>query len=86
MTHIIRPPMLKCCKAVGDHNWNADDYHRLSGPQFSWGRRVVDRLGLAGHETVLDAGCGSGRVTRLLVERLPRGRVIAVDASLEDGS
>jgi trans-aconitate 2-methyltransferase len=30
---------------------------------------------------VLDAGCGSGRVTRLLIERLPRGRVIGVDSS-----
>jgi len=30
---------------------------------------------------VLDAGCGSGGVTRLLAERLPRGRVIAVDGS-----
>ena len=30
---------------------------------------------------MLDAGCGTGRVTRLLAERLPRGRVIAVDAS-----
>jgi trans-aconitate 2-methyltransferase len=45
------------------------------------GRDVLDRLPLAGDETVLDAGCGTGRVTRLLLERLPRGRVIAVDAS-----
>jgi trans-aconitate 2-methyltransferase len=41
---------------------------------------VLERLPLAGSETVLDAGCGSGRVTEALLERLPRGRVIAVDA------
>ena len=41
---------------------------------------VLDRLTLTGNETVLDAGCGTGRVTELLVERLPRGRVVAVDA------
>ena len=34
-----------------------------------------------GDETVLDAGCGSGRVTRMLLERLPRGRVVAVDSA-----
>jgi trans-aconitate 2-methyltransferase len=42
---------------------------------------VIERLALRGDETVLDAGCGSGRVTRLLIDRLPRGRVIAVDAA-----
>jgi trans-aconitate 2-methyltransferase len=38
-------------------------------------------LPLEGHERVLDAGCGSGRVTELLAERLPRGRVVALDGS-----
>lgn len=42
---------------------------------------VLDRLELRGDETVIDAGCGSGRVTQALLERLPRGRVIAVDGS-----
>jgi len=42
---------------------------------------VLGRLELDGDETVLDAGCGSGRVTAMLLERLPRGRVIAVDVA-----
>ena len=63
--------------------WDADAYHRVSAPQVAMARAVLDRLELAGDELVLDAGCGSGRVTRLLLERLPRGRVIAVDASAE---
>jgi trans-aconitate 2-methyltransferase len=46
-----------------------------------WGSAVLDRLALSGHETVLDAGCGSGRVTEQLLERLPHGRVIAADAA-----
>ncbi len=64
-------------------DWNADAYHRVSGPQVQMAGAVLDRLALAGDETVLDAGCGSGRVTRMLLERLPRGRVIAVDESPE---
>lgn len=62
-------------------DWDAETYHRISGPQEAMAREVLDRLPLRGHETVLDAGCGSGRVTALLASRLPRGRVIAVDAS-----
>ncbi|MGH9121987.1 MAG: class I SAM-dependent methyltransferase [Acidimicrobiales bacterium] len=53
----------------------------MSDPQLRWGRAVLDRLSLDGGETVLDAGCGSGRVTEVLLDRLPRGRVIALDAS-----
>lgn len=62
-------------------DWDAQDYDRLADPQEEWGREVLARLTLTGNETVLDAGCGSGRVTRLLAERLPEGRVIGVDGS-----
>jgi trans-aconitate 2-methyltransferase len=65
----------------GARDWDAATYDRVSAPQVEWAERVLDRLDLAGAETVLDAGCGSGRVTAMLVERLPRGRVIAVDAA-----
>jgi trans-aconitate methyltransferase len=53
----------------------------LSAPQFSWGRQVLERLSLRGDETIMDAGCGTGRLTVGLLERLPRGRVVAVDLS-----
>jgi trans-aconitate 2-methyltransferase len=66
---------------VGPTDWDAETYERISDPQFGWGIEVLARLELAGDETVLDAGCGSGRVTAKLLERLPRGGVIAVDAS-----
>jgi trans-aconitate 2-methyltransferase len=62
-------------------DWDAKTYDRVASPQEAWGREVIARTPLDGDETVLDAGCGSGRVTRLLLERLPRGRVIGVDAS-----
>ncbi len=61
--------------------WDAATYDQVADPQARWGREVVDRLVLRGDERVLDAGCGSGRVTEYLLERLPRGRVIALDVS-----
>jgi len=61
--------------------WDAHAYHRLGDPQLGWGLRVLERLPLRGDETVLDAGCGSGRLTAHLLARLPRGHVVAVDAS-----
>jgi len=61
--------------------WNAAAYEGLSSPQTRWGAEFLGRLELAGDEDVIDAGCGTGRVTRLLLERLPRGTVLAVDGS-----
>jgi trans-aconitate 2-methyltransferase len=61
--------------------WNSAVYHRLSAPQVSWGKKVLARLRLRGDEIVLDAGCGTGRLTAELIEALPRGRVVGVDLS-----
>jgi trans-aconitate 2-methyltransferase len=65
----------------GPREWDAETYDAISDPQFSWGMEVLERLELSGDEDVLDAGCGSGRVTEELVKRLPNGSVLAVDAS-----
>jgi trans-aconitate 2-methyltransferase len=56
-------------------------YHRLSGPQVSWGKKVLSRLRLRGDEVLLDAGCGTGRLTADLLDTLPRGRVVGIDLS-----
>ncbi len=62
-------------------DWDARTYDRVADPMTRWGAAVLDRLPLEGDERVLDAGCGSGRVTELLAARLPRGRVVALDGS-----
>ena len=67
--------------AGGSRDWDAATYHRISGPQLSWAQEQLDRLHLHGDEVVLDAGSGSGRVTALIAELVPRGRVYGVDAA-----
>jgi trans-aconitate 2-methyltransferase len=65
----------------GTRDWDAGTYHRVSDVHTQWADQLLARLHLSGSETVLDAGCGSGRVTAMLLERLPQGHVVAVDAA-----
>jgi trans-aconitate 2-methyltransferase len=61
--------------------WDGKSYDRISGPMEALGLEVLSRLELKGDELVLDAGCGSGRITQALIERVPEGHVVAADAS-----
>jgi trans-aconitate 2-methyltransferase len=65
--------------------WDASEYEAVSAPQTGWGASFLEvfleRRGLRGDETVVDAGCGTGRVTELLLRHLPNGTVLAVDTS-----
>jgi trans-aconitate 2-methyltransferase len=65
--------------ATGD--WNARDYAAHSAAQLQWACELIDRLRLRGDEAVLDIGCGDGRATALIAERLPEGSVLGVDNS-----
>lgn len=66
---------------MSTRDWDASTYDRISAPQQKWAAEQLDRLELTGDEVVLDAGCGSGRITLELARRVPHGTVYAVDAS-----
>ncbi|MGF1470696.1 MAG: methyltransferase [Rubrobacteraceae bacterium] len=62
-------------------DWDAAAYEELADPMTRWGEDFLGFVGLVGDEAVVDAGCGTGRVTELILERLPGGTVLAVDVS-----
>jgi trans-aconitate 2-methyltransferase len=64
-------------------DWEVLMYDRSSEPQQAWASEVLARFeGIPQDATVLDVGCGTGCVTEALAALLPRGRVLAVDASV----
>jgi trans-aconitate 2-methyltransferase len=64
--------------------WDARTYDRSSAPQQAWASEVLARLdGIAPDVTALDVGCGTGLVTEALLVLVPRGRVLAIDASAD---
>jgi trans-aconitate 2-methyltransferase len=63
--------------------WDAGEYEKLSAPQTRWGVEFLERVDVSGDEAAIDAGCGTGRVTELLLAKLPEGSVLAIDGSRE---
>jgi trans-aconitate 2-methyltransferase len=61
--------------------WNAEDYADHSTAQFTWAREMIGKLNLLGSESVLDIGCGDGKVTTLIASSLACGTVTGIDSS-----
>ena len=61
--------------------WNAEHYHVVSRPHEVWGARVLDRVPREGIHVAIDAGCGTGKITRELLDHLPDATVYALDVS-----
>jgi len=62
-------------------DWDARDYAAHSRAQQEWAAELIGKLEMRGDEAVLDVGCGDGRATALIAERLPEGSVLGVDKS-----
>lgn len=63
--------------------WNAEDYAKHSSVQARWAQELIGKLNLRGHESLLDIGCGDGKITAKISQALPRGQVVGIDASGE---
>jgi trans-aconitate methyltransferase len=61
--------------------WNAEDYVKNSSAQEVWANELISKLTLNGHESLLDIGCGDGRITDKIAQRLPCGTVVGIDSS-----
>jgi trans-aconitate 2-methyltransferase len=72
-------------RMTNDHeratDWNSTAYHRVSAPQLEWGSALLESFDVEAPDLVLDIGCGTGRVTLELLERVHAARVVAVDLS-----
>jgi trans-aconitate methyltransferase len=63
--------------------WNPSDYNKSSPAQHLWAQELIEKLELFGNERVIDIGCGDGRVTAAIAEKVPQGAVTGIDRSPE---
>ena len=66
---------------MGAYQWDSEDYARHSGEQQKWARELIAKLSLDGSETILDIGCGDGKVSAEIARQLERGSVTGIDSS-----
>lgn len=65
------------------YSWNADDYHKHSSVQYEWAQELIRKLYLTGKESILDIGCGDGKVTAMISSCLENGNIIGIDSSAD---
>jgi trans-aconitate 2-methyltransferase len=65
------------------YRWNASEYDKHSTAQLEWARELIQKLNLQGNESVLDIGCGDGKITAEIGRRLSGGTVVGIDNSDE---
>jgi trans-aconitate 2-methyltransferase len=63
------------------HNWNADDYTNNSSAQLEWAEELIAKLGLKGSESVMDIGCGDGKISARLAQIVKKGYILGIDSS-----
>lgn len=66
---------------ISADEWSGTEYAKNSTVQLSHAQRLLSGLSLAGNETILDLGCGDGKITVMLAEKVPQGKVIGLDPS-----
>ena len=66
-----------------NYAWAAKDYAKNSQNQYQWAKELIPKLKLKGNETLLDIGCGDGKITAELAKCLPNGRTVGIDSSAQ---
>ncbi|WP_444936574.1 class I SAM-dependent methyltransferase [Microbulbifer sp. JMSA004] len=66
-------------KNVRHDNWCAAEYVKASKMQWHQAMEAIERCPFQKAKSILDVGCGDGRITRYIAENLEHGSVIGVD-------
>jgi len=63
--------------------WDGEGYHRVATVQEAWGIKLLESIPPGRYQRIVDAGCGSGRMTAHLLRMFPRSLVVGLDRSEE---
>jgi trans-aconitate methyltransferase len=61
--------------------WNAQEYRKNSQNQYRWGMELVSKTGVKTGDSVLDIGCGDGKITAEIAKKASGGKTVGLDSS-----
>lgn len=65
-------------KKTKQTSWDPSKYNTNSKGQAIWAKELIDKIGIQGYESILDIGCGDGKITEDLAQ-ITSGEVIGID-------
>lgn len=74
-------PSICCAQSPEKGDLDAKHYKENSQLQFSLAQDPIANYPFQGCETVLDVGCGDGKITAQIAEKVPNGLVLGIDKS-----
>jgi trans-aconitate methyltransferase len=72
---------LSLCFGGDQDYWKAEEYYQNSSSQKNAAVDLMKFVAIKENESVLDVGCGDGKITAEIAARIPNGSVIGVDIS-----
>jgi len=64
---------------VPSKQMDIEHYHQHSSIQWCWAQSSLYRIEIEGNETILDLGCGDGKISAYLARLVPDGSVVGLD-------
>ncbi|MFO2970991.1 class I SAM-dependent methyltransferase [Legionella pneumophila serogroup 10] len=59
--------------------WSPEHYFKNSSTQFGHAKSLLENYPFKGNESILDIGCGDGKITADLARIVPNGRIVGLD-------
>lgn len=65
------------------HCWKAENYHKNSSIQEKAALSLLEKISIPKIASILDVGCGDGKITAFLAKKLLQSQVLGIDQSAE---